>query len=184
MRVQAVSKARPPRWRPRPPRDRSSLTKAIALPPPAGSGVYELTGLGRSLEPVVLALSRWGSRLVEEEPREGDDVRPSWAVVAVRSAIGTSVLGVRAGTYEFRIDGETFHLRVEEDEGTELRQGPAQAPDLALAGEAGTFLAVASGRLGPEEAVRSGVLRVEGGPEENPGALLTRCLALIGPAAG
>jgi DNA-binding HxlR family transcriptional regulator len=160
------------------------VVRRTTLPPPAGSGVYELTGLGRSLEPVVLALSRWGSRLVEEEPREGDDVRPAWAAVAVRSAIGTSVLGVRAGTYEFRIDGETFYLRVEEDEGTELWQGPAQAPDLALAGEAGTFLALASGRLGPEEAVRSGALRVEGGPEENPGALLTRCLALIGPAAG
>src|SRR6187455_2871344 len=32
------------------------------LPPPAGSTVYELTAWGRELEPVILALARWGSR--------------------------------------------------------------------------------------------------------------------------
>src|SRR3954465_13346312 len=31
------------------------------LDPPAGSRVYELTPRGRELEPVVLALGRWGS---------------------------------------------------------------------------------------------------------------------------
>jgi DNA-binding HxlR family transcriptional regulator len=33
------------------------------LPPPAASTVYELTDWGRELEPVVLALGTWGSRL-------------------------------------------------------------------------------------------------------------------------
>src|SRR3954470_1070788 len=32
-----------------------------ALRPPAGARVYELTPRGRELEPVVLALGRWGS---------------------------------------------------------------------------------------------------------------------------
>ena len=32
------------------------------LPPPAGSRVYELTAWGQELEPVVLAIGRWGSR--------------------------------------------------------------------------------------------------------------------------
>src|SRR3954452_10567314 len=32
------------------------------LPPPAGSRVYELTERGQELEPVLLALGRWGSR--------------------------------------------------------------------------------------------------------------------------
>ena len=34
---------------------------AATLPPPAGSRIYELTERGRALEPVVLALGRWGS---------------------------------------------------------------------------------------------------------------------------
>ncbi len=54
----------------------------------------------------------------------------------------------------------------------------------AVAGDAGTFLAVTSGRLSPEDAVGGGALRVEGGTAENPGALLTHCLTLIGPSAG
>ncbi len=158
------------------------ILRRATLPPPAGSGVYELTETGRSLEPVILALSRWGAGLLDA-PREGEDLRAGWAAVAVRSAVGT---GVRAGTYEFRIDGEAFHLRVGggEEEGAKLRQGPAQDPDLVVAGDAGTFLAVASGRLGPEEAVGSGGLRVEGGTEESSGDLLRRCLAVLGPAAG
>lgn len=119
-------------------------------------------------------------------PQAGEDLQAGWAAVAVRSAVKPSVAGGRAGTYEFRIDGEAFHLRLEdgEEEGTMLRQGPAPDPDLVVAGDAKTFLAVTSGRLGPEEAVGSGALRVEGGTAENPGALLTNCLALIGPAAG
>src|SRR4028118_1475636 len=76
-----------------------------AWPPPAGSDVYELTELGRSLEPVVLALSRWGSRLVEEEPRDGDDVRPAWAAMALRSLFEPEA-GCSLERYEFRIGGE------------------------------------------------------------------------------
>ncbi len=161
------------------------IVRRATLPPPAGSGVYELTETGRALEPVILALSRWGASLLDD-PREGEDLRAGWAAVAVRSAVGSRATGESAGTYEFRIDGEAFHLRVggDKEEGAKLRQGPAQDPDLVVAGDAGTFLAVASGRLGPEEAVGSGGLRVEGDDEESPGDLLTRCLAVLGPAAG
>ena len=40
----------------------SGVVRRAKLPPPAGSHVYELTDWGRELEPVVLALGRWGSR--------------------------------------------------------------------------------------------------------------------------
>src|SRR6185312_3549711 len=33
------------------------------LPPPAGAVVYELTGSGKELEPVLLALGQWGARM-------------------------------------------------------------------------------------------------------------------------
>jgi DNA-binding HxlR family transcriptional regulator len=160
------------------------IVRRASLPPPAGSNVYELTETGRSLEPVIVELSRWGANLLGA-PREGEDLRAGWAAVAVRSAVKPSVAGGRVGTYEFRIDGEAFHLRLEDGEegGTELRQGPAPDPDLVVAGDAETFLAVTSGRLSPEDAVGVGALRVEGGTAENPGALLTHCLTLIGPSA-
>jgi DNA-binding HxlR family transcriptional regulator len=129
------------------------------LPPPAGSNVYELTVLGKELEPVLVALSRWGARFLDD-PGEDDEVRAGWAAIALRSAVPAGASDGRPGTYEFHIDGEAFHLRAGGEE-VEVRQGPAPDPDLVVHGDAGTLLAVASGRMSPEEAVRSGALKVE-----------------------
>jgi DNA-binding HxlR family transcriptional regulator len=49
------------------------------LPPPAASRVYELTERGRELEPVILALGRWGSR----EPANDGPLGPDAAVIAL-----------------------------------------------------------------------------------------------------
>jgi DNA-binding HxlR family transcriptional regulator len=91
------------------------IVRRATLPPPAGSNVYELTELGGSLDPVIVALSRWGARLLDA-PREEEDLRAGWAAVAMRSAIGREVAGGRPSTYEFRIDGEAFHVRVRDGE--------------------------------------------------------------------
>jgi putative sterol carrier protein len=48
----------------------------------------------------------------------------------------------------------------EEGERVEAKQGSIPNPDLVVTGDAETFLAVASGRLSPEEAVQSGALKV------------------------
>jgi DNA-binding HxlR family transcriptional regulator len=150
------------------------------LPPPAGSSVYELTSLGRSLEPVMVELSRWGAGLMDA-PREGDDLRPGWAAVAVRSAMASEAAGASPGTYELRIDDEVFHLRVGEGqvECVGTWQGSSPTPDLVVVGESDTFVAVASGRLSPEEAVESGALKAEG--QEGQDALLAWCGRLLGP---
>lgn len=42
--------------------EQASVLRRSTLPPPAASRVYELTESGKELEPVVLALGRWGSR--------------------------------------------------------------------------------------------------------------------------
>jgi len=156
------------------------VVRRDTLPPPAGSDVYGLTALGRSLEPVVVALSRWGSRLVEEGPREGDKRRPAWAAVAIRVAIRSLLRGEAAGarrqTYELRIDGETFHLRVEGG-AVEARQGPADTPDAVVSGDSGTLLALCAGRLALDEALGSGGVRVEGAEDA-----VSRCLRMLGPA--
>src|SRR5919202_4903626 len=44
--------------------EQHGLVARRVLPPPAGSTVYELTDVGQTLEPVVLALGRWGRRLL------------------------------------------------------------------------------------------------------------------------
>jgi DNA-binding HxlR family transcriptional regulator len=161
------------------------IVRRATLPPPAGSNVYELTDLGGSLEPVIVALSRWGARLLDA-PREEEDLRAGWAAVAMQSALGRGTADRSPGTYEFRIDGEAFHVRIrdsEEEERVEVKQGPASDPDLVVIGAAETFLAVVSGRRSPEEAVQSGALWVEGEREEDREALLAWCQSLVGPTA-
>jgi DNA-binding HxlR family transcriptional regulator len=156
------------------------IVRRATLPPPAGSNVYELTDLGKELEPVLVALSRWGARLLDE-PGEDDEVRAAWAVVALRSAVPEGASEGRPGTYGFRIDGEEFHLRVSGEE-VDVRQGAAPDHDLLVQGDARTLLAVASGRLSPEEAVRSGALKVEEEREGDTEALLAWCRHLISPS--
>jgi DNA-binding HxlR family transcriptional regulator len=161
------------------------IVRRATLPAPAGSNVYELTDLGGSLEPVIVALSRWGARLLDA-PREEEDLRAGWAAVAMQSALGRGTADRSPGTYEFRIDGEAFHVRIrdsEEEERVEVKQGPASDPDLVVIGAAETFLAVVSGRRSPEEAVQSGALWVEGEREEDREALLAWCQSLVGPTA-
>ena len=153
----------------------NGILRRTTLPPPAGSKVYELTDLGRSLEPVVMALSQWGLRLLGA-PRQEDDLQPSWAMVALQSTLKPSAAGGTRETYEFRVDGELFHVRVEGGK-AEVRQGSAADPDLIVGGDTETFLGIAAGRLGPAKAVDSGVIRVEGNRDA-----LTRCLAMLGSA--
>ena len=153
------------------------ILRRDTLPPPAGSGVYELTGLGRSLEPVVLGLSRWGSKLMEEEPREGDDVRPAWAAMALRSLFEPEAGGPRE-VYEFRIDEETFHLRVEGG-AVEARQGAAEVPDVVVSGGAGVFLSLAAGRRSPGTALESGEIQIE---DSRDNEAVSQCLRMLGSA--
>jgi DNA-binding HxlR family transcriptional regulator/putative sterol carrier protein len=149
------------------------LVRRATLPPPAGSNVYELTELGWSLEPVVVALSGWGLKLLGS-PRGEDDLRPAWAMLAVRSTLKPEAVGE---TYEFYIDEEVFHVRVGDGE-VEVRQGPATDPDLILRGDTRTFLALAAGHLEPAEAVESGAIVVEGDQGS-----LTRCVKMLGSSA-
>ena len=149
------------------------IVRRATLPPPAASKVYELTELGQSLEPVIAALGRWGLEFLGTPDRE-DDLRPAWAVVAMRSALKRAApLGLQE-TYEFHIDEKAFHLRVRDGE-VEALQGPAVDPDLVVRGDTQAFLALATGRVEPKEALDSGEIRIEGDQE-----ILARCVEVLG----
>ena len=150
-----------------------AVVRRTTLPPPAGSKVYELTELGRLLEPVVAALGRWGLGFLNA-PSQGDDVRPGWAIAAMRSTLKPEAARGLRETYEFHVDEEAFHVRVKDGEVGAL-QGPAVEPDLVVRGSARAFLALAAGHLEPTEALESGEFRIEGEREA-----LARCLEMFG----
>src|SRR5215211_660530 len=149
------------------------VVRRATLPPPAPSKVYELTELGRSLEPVIAALGRWGLEFLGTPNRE-DDLRPAWAVVAMRSALKQEAARSLQETYEFRIDEEAFHLRVKDGE-VEALQGPAVDPDLIVRGSTQAFLALAAGQVEPGETLNAGEIQIEGDQET-----LARCVEVLG----
>ena len=85
--------------------------------------------------------------------------------------------GVRE-TYEYRIDDEVFHVRVE-DGTMEAAQGPGWRPAFVFTSDTQTFLRVGTGQLNSEEAIRTGALKLEGSMEA-----LQRSFEIFGAAPG
>jgi DNA-binding HxlR family transcriptional regulator len=156
--------------------EREGIIRRGELPPPAASRVYELTEDGRALGPAMAELGRWGLRRLEP-PGPGVTFRPGWAMFPLSyTADRVAARGVHE-TYEFRVDRETFHLRV--DDGViEPRSGGAHRPDLVVTMDTDTLLDLFSGALSAPAALSAGRVEVQGAPR-----VLERALAILaGPA--
>ena len=57
---------------------REGLVSRRDAPPPVAATVFELTERGRELEPVLLALGRWGAPYMSDGPSEDDQFRSRW----------------------------------------------------------------------------------------------------------
>lgn len=148
------------------------LVRRAELPPPAASQVYELTEDGRALGPAMAALSRWG---VERRPRPPKSYvfRSGWGIFPLAYMANTeAAAGVRE-SYEFRVDGEPYHLRV--DDGTvEALGGPAPDPALVVTLDGDTLRALLMEDLSAVEGLSSGRISVEG-----PAEALGRAMAIL-----
>jgi DNA-binding HxlR family transcriptional regulator len=121
--------------------------------------VYELTDLGRGLEDVVLGLGRWGSTLLGD-PRPGEIVTVDSMTMALRSTFAPSVTDAQPWGLEVRIGDVVIHATVD---GAALDAGPGSLPGADLVIEGGPEIqALMSGELTPDEALRSGAVRIEG----------------------
>jgi DNA-binding HxlR family transcriptional regulator len=105
--------------------EQDGLVVRRKLDPPAGSWVYELTERGRALEPVVLELGRWGS----SAPFPPGDMRmgADSTILALRTVFDADAGDGLDATYELRLDGQSFRIRVADGE-IELRRGRAEEP--------------------------------------------------------
>jgi DNA-binding HxlR family transcriptional regulator len=109
----------------------AGIVRRATLPPPAASKVYELTPRGADLEPVVLALGRWGSVApVPQDAPLGVDA----FVLALKTLYAPDGEG---GRFELCLDDQRFTV---EPDGASLsaRRGAAEQPDAVFAGEPGT----------------------------------------------
>lgn len=143
------------------------------LPPPAASTVVELTALGLSLRPVVIAMAAWGIRLMEPR-RPGDHYEPSWLRLGLMIVIGPDPTPARC--FELRApdaNEEVVIFVAGGPSGTRLHDVGARAPephrvDATLRGDAKLLLDIVIGAVDPMRALASGDLVLEGDPDALP----------------
>ncbi|MEV5440014.1 winged helix-turn-helix transcriptional regulator [Streptomyces sp. NPDC052682] len=136
--------------------ERDGLATRRRLPPPGAATVYELTGRGRRLLPVLQALGEWGQAELGER-RPTDAVRAHWFALPLLRALEGQ------GLVEVRLEEGDFHLHVGAEQGPVYGDGPAPGePDARLALDTGTCTAIGRGELTLAEAVRQGRVEVTG----------------------
>jgi DNA-binding HxlR family transcriptional regulator len=139
--------------------ERSGLVTKRTLPPPAASVVYELTDLGRGLAPVLVALADWGMNLLGD-PRDDDEVRSSWLVLGL-AATAKPAVPVPDGTYELRVDDETFNVR-SHDGHLQSAHGPAPNPQATITLTAEALAAIGGGELQVPSREADRLIAIEG----------------------
>jgi DNA-binding HxlR family transcriptional regulator len=141
------------------------------LPPPAASRVYELTEWGRDLEPVIIALGRWGVRSPSKPPDA--ELGIDSLILSFRTMFDPDRAGGLDASYGFLFGEDRFRAEVAEGR-LEIERGAAEQPDAMVEADAGTLAGIVYGDLELDEALGSGGLRIEGDR-----AMVERFLALF-----
>ncbi len=136
--------------------------------------VYELTDYGRRLEPIVLALGRWGFEAMGD-PGPGDVVTADSLTIGLRTAFRPDAAAVMPPTaYDVHVGAVALRADVSRDD-LRIAQLAPPAPPVGgrpPEGEADVVFAatpgirhIISGALTPAQAVDEGVVRVVSGDE-------------------
>ncbi|SEG99962.1 DNA-binding transcriptional regulator, HxlR family [Nonomuraea solani] len=144
--------------------EEAEIVTRRTLPAPAASKVYELTPLGRDLQPAVTELARFGIRLLGDQ---GDDdaFQIHWITPSLRAMFQPERARDLSVTVELRVGADAMHARVA---GGALHTypGPADAPDAVLTfTDAATLAEIGRDPAASLTAVSTGRLHVQGTPE-------------------
>lgn len=136
--------------------EQAAVVRRAKLPPPAGARVYELTDWGRQLEPVVLALGRWGSQ-APFGPERGE-LGVDSMVLALKTVFDPARGdGLRGQVFELRLGETPFTLRVG-DAVLDAARGQATDPVATIATDPGVLQDV----LWHERPMSAGGLEIAG----------------------
>jgi DNA-binding HxlR family transcriptional regulator len=127
------------------------------LPPPAGSWVYELTGSGGELEPVVLALGAWGLRV----PLPAAPTLGAVSVLLYLRGAAHPDPGAPDATYRIELDRRVWTVRASAGR-VHVEQGEPRSPDATLATTPATLNALLSDPSGFAAAVAGGTVTAAG----------------------
>jgi DNA-binding HxlR family transcriptional regulator len=152
--------------------EEAGLVGRRRLPPPAASVVYELTELGRGLEPALIQLGRWGGNFMGVRT-SGESFFPSGHISAIRATFRPEAAKGISRKYQFVIDGEAFFVEI--DDGELLTcEGALPERDLLVETDLETSIALMTRSVAADDAVEQGTVRIEGDEKE-----LERCIDLL-----
>ncbi|MDQ3675885.1 MAG: winged helix-turn-helix transcriptional regulator [Actinomycetota bacterium] len=140
--------------------EQAQLVKRRKLPPPAASQVYELTERGAALEPVLMALGRWGGANAPP-PADGVGMSLEAHILSLRALFEPELAGDFRATLELRL-GEHHYRVIIADGRIEAVRGEATAPDATIETDPGTLLALLHGRRELSDALGAGDIDIEG----------------------
>jgi len=129
------------------------------LPPPAASKIYELTEWGRDLEPVIIALGRWGVRSPTKPPDA--ELGVDSLILSFRTMFDPDRAEGLDASYELRLGEDRFRAEITEGR-LEIERGNAEQPDATVEADAGTLSALIYDDLELDDTLSSGDLRIKG----------------------
>lgn len=128
------------------------------LPPPANATVYELTPWGLELEPVILALGRWGSRAT---PVPSGDLSVDALILALETTFAPALAEGFRARIELRLGADVFCFTVAK-KALAVARGPCEDRDALIQTDAVSLRQLTFGRRDLGRARRTGDVSVEG----------------------
>jgi DNA-binding HxlR family transcriptional regulator len=145
--------------------EEAGIVQRRRLPPPAATTAYELTEMGRGLEPALIAIGRWGGQFMAER-QDCDVFVPTGHISGMRAVFDPDRAANLSIDAELRVDGEPLAVSIH-DGTLDARQGPADHPDLVVEIDLDPSIDVMLRRVTPTAAIADGDARVVVGTEED-----------------
>jgi len=137
----------------------SGIVRRIVLGPPASTRAYELTALGQALEPVLVAMSRWGA-LTPVEP--GLEMSNDAFALALKSLFTPADFeSPFSGRVRVKLVRDAFDIEVKADQ-IDVARATGADPALVIEGAESAIRAVMFQRRGLDDAIEQGELRIDG----------------------
>lgn len=156
----------------------AGVVRRRLLPLPERGTSYELTGYGRELEPILMALGRWGTSSMGRLPA-ALATRSRWLVAAMLAFHDEGASIEQPTTWELRLSDGSFTVRAA---GSSLAAaaGAPDAPDLVVTTRDETMHRLLTRQLHPDEAIATRAVALRGDGEALPRLLELFAFPVLG----
>jgi DNA-binding HxlR family transcriptional regulator len=136
----------------------AGVVRRRRLGPPAGSWAYELTERGAELEPVLVALGRWGRN---EAMTADAELSVDALVLALKTTFDPAAAGDLEATLDLQVDDDRLEVAVAGGR-LSITRASAKDPDATLRTDVPTVRELAFRKRGLDDAAAVGDVAIDG----------------------